>query len=669
MNDTENLIKLAAQKQWLVFVFFAVVIGVFYGNTLRNGFIYDDVQIVPNNPYIQSLKYLPKVVTGCMWEHTYYDQCKGRALYYRPVHTLSYILTYQISSSPWFFHLVNLAYFFAVVSLLFILGKILTKNFILSFVAAFLFLIHPINSESVNWIAAVPELTFAIFTLLSVIFYIKHRQEKNANIIKFLPAAAFYFLAILAKEPAVFLPAVFLLIDWRMFKFGPEDFLRLRELKKYFLLAGLAAVYVLMRLAVLGSIFPHGKSPYADLSIAERIFSFFFIFAQYLKKLFYPYPLLFFYRFESRSDFLSPQFLISFLAVAAFFALLFYAWKKNKNLPLLALFWIFLFLLPVIIFIGAAGESVISERYLFIPNIGFALAFGWFFAELWRKHEKARILLCGILIFAAAVSWWAVFNRNHAWNNNEVFDAATLAVNPDATPIRFNYAVLLRMEKNDFEKAKEQFEEIIRRNPNWADNSMVYMHLGDYYQQKGEDEKALEYYYKSATASDDWKTHFGYNRIGAFWATKGDYIKALVNFCQALQVNPDSKEVKANFDRAAFLLDERYKKEPGQLYGDVVNGGAFAKSPAEKIKFISQFCDEEYCGYVFMPRVEGYEVVLPLLIAASGEKNEPVELKGSSFNPELNQVLFRVGPKFKGKTLTFVFPTCAGVYYEAVAIP
>lgn len=661
--------KIEFKKEWSVFLLFAVLISIFYGNTLANGFIYDDVLIVPQNPYVQSLKYLPKVITGCMWEHTYYDQCKDRAIYYRPVHTLSYILTYQISSQPWFFHLVNLFYFLAIVSLIFILGKILTGNFIFALVSALVFLIHPINSEVVNWIAAVPELTFALFTLLAVIFYIKHRQEKKATLKKFLPSAAFYFLAVMSKEPAIFLPFVFLLIDWKMFRVKPEAFLQWQEIRKYLILAGLLAVYLLMRFAVLGSLIPHGKSPYENFSPAERIYSFFTLFGDYAKKLFYPNPLLFFYRFERQSDFFTLQFFIAIAIAAVFATLVYFALKKNKNVLFIALAWIFWFILPVLIFIDAAGESVLSERYLFIPGIGFAFAVGYFFNQIWQKGQNARTALCLFFGLLAIISLAIIYDRNQGWKNNEIFYRETLSKNPDATPIRFDYAVMLRTQKGDFEAAKVQFDEIVKRNPNWLDMPMVLLHLGDYYQEKGDEQKAIEYWRKSAAFSNDWKTHFAYNRLGVFYARKEEYLKALINFCEAVQINPDSDEIKANFDRALSLASARYEKTPELLYNDVVGSGAFVQSPEEKMKFLSKFCETDYCSYVFLPNFGKYEVILPMFVSASAGKDGQVTIKDSAFNPELNQVMFKIDPKFKDKTIDFVFPTCAGIYYKVTATP
>jgi len=174
----KNLRK--ANKVYVVLIVFALFIAVFYGNTLQNGFILDDRLTIEQNPYVHSLQYLPKVITGCVWEGSF-GTCEG-AEHYRPVLSLSYLLTWQISQNPGMFHLLNLLYYFAVVALVFLLGKTLTNSTTFSFFAAFLFLIHPINNEVVNWISATSELTFAIFTLLTVIYYFRYRKQDSSTV-------------------------------------------------------------------------------------------------------------------------------------------------------------------------------------------------------------------------------------------------------------------------------------------------------------------------------------------------------------------------------------------------------------------------------------------------------------------------------------------------------
>jgi len=98
-------------KTYVALVAFAVLVAVFYGNTLDNGFVLDDYPVLVDNLYIQSLDYASKIVTGCIGEFSL-DGCAGQTLHYRPIHSLSYLITYQISSQPWFFSSCQFDVFF-----------------------------------------------------------------------------------------------------------------------------------------------------------------------------------------------------------------------------------------------------------------------------------------------------------------------------------------------------------------------------------------------------------------------------------------------------------------------------------------------------------------------------------------------------------------------------
>ena len=175
-----------ANKNYLAFGVLAVLIVLFYGNTLvSDGFAFDDIVQIEHNPYVQSLKYLPKTVMSCQWEYPN-KGCMGRVLYYRPPFFVSTILTYQISPNPWAFHLVSLLYFLLIVYLIYLITKAITKQFVPSLVAAILFLAHPILTETVDWIAAGTELTLAVFALLAVLFYIRWRQSKSRKDLLFV---------------------------------------------------------------------------------------------------------------------------------------------------------------------------------------------------------------------------------------------------------------------------------------------------------------------------------------------------------------------------------------------------------------------------------------------------------------------------------------------------
>jgi len=360
------------QKTLIALGFFAVLVIAFYGNTLGNGFVYDDNPQIVENPYVHSLKYLPKVFSGCAWESVL-GTCQG-AYHYRPIQNLSFLLTYQVSSSPWLFHLVNVVYFFIIVALIYFLIKLITQNKLLAFFTALLFLVHPVHAEPVNWIVALVELGYGIFALSSIIAYVTYRKTKNSRY--FIAALVFYFVAILSKEAAALtLPPFFVVIDILLFRKRKEIF-TFASIKRYAWVGLPFLIYFVMRQLVVGGFGTlaiteryFGGAPFHD-----RVYYVFWLFTFYIKGFFYPDSGTFWRQIDIPQDpsFFSVEFL--FLATVAFlfFAALFFMIRKQKWNIAFGLTWFAVFIAPLLVFYFAAMGAFFAKRFLLMPSIGFS---------------------------------------------------------------------------------------------------------------------------------------------------------------------------------------------------------------------------------------------------------------------------------------------------------
>ena len=659
---------LVKNKEKLTPLIFLFLIAVFYGNTLFNGFVLDDIMVVRDNPYVQSLKYLPKVITGCIWEKAL-DGCKGKTLHYRPIHTLSYLLTYQISSQPLAFHLVNLIFFFIAANLVFQVAFALTKKFSIALLSAIFFLIHPINNEPVNWISAVSELTLAIFVLLTILYYIKYRQQKKRNY--FYLTLVFFFLAMLSKEPAlIVLPPMILAIDYLFFKKKISLIFSRQELKNYLFFLIPIIVYWLMRIAVLGGFggLTASKDYLGGFSPSQRVYYFFWLFSRYLQKLIFPYPLIFLHELKEKTILLSGRFLLLTSIFLLFVSVLLLLIKRKKNFLAFTLVWIGVFISPLLVFYNIVGENIFAERYLFVPTIGLALFLAYWLDFLRQKNRKIKLLVIIIMVVVMVLTWLVIFPRNRVWKNNVIFFKTNLVLNPDAHPLR-EYLANEYLRLGDPESAKVEFEELIRRAPDWMYISHAYSNLGDYYRSKNESEKAEEYYKKAietATKINSYKPH---NNLGAFYMEKQDYLQALLEFCRAIQADNQAPEPQHNFNYVANIIQSTKEENLIFLYMNVTSGNPFKKSPDSKVKYSRQQCAYNACSYVFVPQLAEKEIILPFLIMAQAFPNELIKIDAVEYKPETNEIVLGIDPKYSDRSITFLFPSCTGVYYEAMASP
>ena len=679
------------KKNYIALVVFVFLVALFYGNTLSNGFVLDDLPQIVENPYVHSLCYLPKVITGCIWESDL-GSCKGNTIHYRPLYSLSFLLTWQVSSQPWFFHLVTLIYFLIAAYLVFIFIRRLSGNFIIAFLSGLLFIIHPVNSEVANWISAVPELGLVIFSLLAFIFYLRYHQYGLRR--DFVFVYLFYFFSLLSKELALFVvPLMILAIDLIILKISPKKLLKIEQIKKYLFFVFPIIIYLALRISALAGLgrSASGAGSLYGLSLTERISAFFYLFTLYVKELIYPYPLIFFHEFPISINLGNPFFICAFLLILAYVLVFSLALKKKKLLIAFALAWIFLFSLPSLIFFNFSGKNVFFSRYLAGASIGFSLLCSCFINYLWANKQeglvsdkrrrlfsflkrsteflsiKSRRILVFVSIFLlATISFGVIHAQNQRWKDSVILARANISLNPVAfyaNTLREFLALFFRRQGKN-EEAMNVYQEIIQQAVTGYDLSHIYNSLAEGSLTKGEDGKAEEYY-RQAVRSAGTGNYTPLNNLGLFYMERGEHVRALLSFCQAVITNPQAQEPQLNLDRVATLLNEAKGDNLPLLYKDIV--AVLQKDMAEKIRYKEQNCSDKNCSFVFSVSFSGGEIVLPFLIMGYQKTGEIFKPDDLSFDQEKGEIQITLPIEFKGETISFIFPTCSGVYYEVTA--
>lgn len=120
--------------------------------------------------------------------------------------------------------------------------------YLLPFASAVIFALHPVHTEAVVWVSGLPDVSAAFFFLLAFYFYIK--TEKNFEVCHLL-SALFFLGAILCKEPAVTLSAVFFIYDLSFSKKEGKDSsvsIFFDYLKRYALYAAVIGFYFFLRI-------------------------------------------------------------------------------------------------------------------------------------------------------------------------------------------------------------------------------------------------------------------------------------------------------------------------------------------------------------------------------------------------------------------------------------
>ena len=502
-----------------------------YLNTLHNGFVYDDATQILVNPYIRNFAHLREILTSSVW--SYSGGVRGTTNYYRPLMLLEYLLCFRWSGPhPSLYHAVNVFSHTAVVIALFKTTERLFNQRALAFGAAALFALHPIHTEAVAWISAVPDLQVSLFYLLTFwIFLGVSRPDRRILILPQLGMGTTFLLALLSKEVAVTLPVLATAYE-HLYREDREQTHWKQKVSRYGLLWALDILYVLFRVKVLGAF--GSTQPTRNMPYPEVFISAFGLVGQYLGKFLWPTGLCAYYVFPE--DLANRLHSIAWGVAALFLLMLifFILWKRARPASF-GLLWFLATLAPVLnprwMLI-----NVFAERYLYLPSVGLCWVSMWVGTRLFEiTAGRARAWRWGLAAAAATLSALCVgsiVKRNRDWHDDETFYTRTLALSPDSSDMHNNLGYIY-YGRGDLEGAKREWRralEIAPQSTIASDNlSLVYMDEGQY------DEAVGTLLRKIQVEPDDTDAHIN---LGMTYARMGQRQSAESEFLAAISYSP-----------------------------------------------------------------------------------------------------------------------------------
>jgi hypothetical protein len=142
----------------------ALFCGLIYANSLRNGFVFDDYALIPDNPATQSLAEYPKALE---WDAQRIGRLPSdRGTTHRPVRTaLLAVQIHLFGPNSIGYHAVNLLLHVLNGLLVFLIVRTLLGRPLTALLAAGLFVAHPIQTEAVAYVSGQRDLLFTAFYL------------------------------------------------------------------------------------------------------------------------------------------------------------------------------------------------------------------------------------------------------------------------------------------------------------------------------------------------------------------------------------------------------------------------------------------------------------------------------------------------------------------------
>lgn len=476
-----NELKLCGEKRpfWcrepFILALLTIITFLIYIPSLNNLFTnWDDTWYVTENALIGDFS-----LSGIAYWFTHYFHGQ-----YSPIGNLVTVALFQIDGlNPFWYHLTSVILHLANVLLVYLFVKKLSGKEILGLFVALFFAIHPLQTESIAWVAAIKIPLYALFTLIALIWYLRFLDTGKWKwyLLAFIP----FLLAFGSKEQSMALVGSLIFIDYYRGR-NVFSWKVLLEKVPWLVLGVLMGLNSIAATDSFGIVTPAKTFGFTDQLVVPS-----YAFITYLWKLVIPAGMTAIYPYPSDTSSLSWFYYVCFLLVIGIIVLFVRNWKRNRAL----VFGIGFFVANIILVlqIVPTRNIIIADRYVYLPLIGFFFIVGDYFLKGFQKGSGLRaILVLSLIVWAGGLSLHSI-TRNQVWETPETLWTDVVEKEPDALIAWYDLAGWYA-EKNRHPEAIEAYLEVLRINPNYY--NALYNIANSYYR-IGQYSYATSFYRKS----------------------------------------------------------------------------------------------------------------------------------------------------------------------------
>jgi tetratricopeptide (TPR) repeat protein len=197
------------------------------------------------------------------------------------------------------------------------------------------------------------------------------------------------------------------------------------------------------------------------------------------------------------------------------------------------------------------ASNVLTERYLYLPSVGFSWLVGWCAVQGWdalarlrTPLRRLRFVVATLIAAAAVLGSVRTISRNADWRNDLTLYTRTLETDPDAHVIRSNLGGVY-FDLGQTERAGREWEIALAGKP---DNVVTMNALGMLYTQQGKYAEARAILQRAIAAKPLWgPAHYNY---GLLLQKTGDTNRALDEFKSAVQLSPLDATARRRYGEA-----------------------------------------------------------------------------------------------------------------------
>jgi protein O-mannosyl-transferase len=517
------------KRNKIVCLLLAVVTLALYNPVNRHPFVnYDDDRYVINNPHVRQ----GLTADNITWALTSTEQAN-----WHPLTWMSHALDCSLFRlNPAGHHFTSILLHVVNVILLFLLLMWATTRLGPSLLVAALFALHPINVESVAWVAERKNVLCTTFFFLTLWAYGGYARKPGYW--RYLAVAGLFVGGLASKPMVITLPFVLLLLDyWPLARIrgvneeaGKTSALpwsRLVIEKLPLLALSLASAVITMQAQQAGG----AIRTTTEVSFGARIATAIWAYAMYLWKMVWPAQLAPLY--PRPGDSLAAwQVLVAALVLIAVTALV----LKFRSQRYLLVGWLwFLGTLVPVIGLVQVGEAAMADRYAYIPLVGIFVMIAFGVADLAESKRWGfwPAIPAAVVVIALALT---TYHQIGYWQSNYELWSHTLAVTQNNFVAEDNLGGALILQDRE-EEAHSHFEAAARINPK---DPMSHSNLGIYFQKHGLMREAVSQYETAVNlTSDPGLLAQTYANLGAAHRVLGEDEQGHRDFEQSLRFNPN----------------------------------------------------------------------------------------------------------------------------------
>ncbi|MBI5740779.1 MAG: hypothetical protein HZA16_08655 [Nitrospirae bacterium] len=451
------------RKKLIAGVAVALTAFLVYANSLGNGFVWDDNNVILTNPALlgSPLSLFRDIDVGRDYE---------KLPYYRPLTILTFLLEQRLHGlEPSIMHLVNVLLHAAVAFLVYRLAVFIIGDLSAALLAGLLFAVHPVNTESVNLVTARNNLLAGLFALSA---FLLHCRSGTGKSIYYSLAGALCFLAgLFSKESAMVILPFIAAQEVILLREGASAAISRAVMRMSPYIAA-ASCYVAMRwitlsnLGIQTGIIPgfgsDNQSLYKVTELSTRLLNNLYIIPRYFLTVIWPVALA--QRYIVPEDLASTALQL----VAAWFCIIgiiIYLFTRGRSrATLFGLAWLAVFYLPVSGLVWFPSAPL-ADRYVYIPAIGLWLIIADQAVRLLPSRETARktgIAAAAVLLIILA---GLTVRRNMDWKSDITLFSRFVQQYPDNffahAGLGEAYLSRDRQNERDLMMAEKEFEKVL----------------------------------------------------------------------------------------------------------------------------------------------------------------------------------------------------------------